>query len=365
MLAARAGAVFVVLMVFAMGGVVWGSHSTTTPTLGPVGPAVPNSAGQVLARGADKSVVDIYTTSTTESVAGTGIILSRDGLVLTNNHVINGADGVTARVAGTGAIYNGVVVGDDPGADVAVVQLNGVNNLVPAKLGNSDKLVVGEAVVAIGNALNRPGAPTVTTGRVSALGQNITASVGGSNPESLKGLIESSAVLNPGNSGGPLLALAGADVMGMNTAANTASSGLSGATIGYAIPINKALVIAHQIMAKKASASVHIGPRGRIGVVVEDRSSYVAGKGAYSGSVAPGNNGVIVISVEPGSGASGAGVESGALITAVDGKPAPTLAALRGVIASTKPGEKVDLAWTGVDGTGHHSTITLGRGAPD
>jgi len=330
----------------------------------PVSTVSPPSAATAaaVAKRLDPSIVDIAASSPTQVNAGTGIILSSNGLVLTNNHVIRGETSITARVSGSGPTYSGTVIGDDPTADVAVVQLKNAHGLTPAKIANSANVVVGTKVVAIGNALDLPGNPAVTTGVVVGIDKSINASDHGLNPESLTGMLESTTILQPGNSGGPLVTLNG-EVVGMNTAASGDSLGV-GTPLGYAIPIKRALSIESEIISNKASTSVQIGPRGAIGVLVENLSPTGSG-GSYTGPIAPANNGVLVIDVDKGSPAAAAGIVDGSVITNVDNVPIKSLSTLEGVMSQVFPNEKVPVSWTSPDGKTYTETLTLAVGTPD
>ena len=270
-----------------------GSSSTAVPPT--------SAASAAVAAKVDPAVVDITTTLGYQSAkaAGTGMVLTSSGVVLTNNHVIDGATKITAQIAGAGTVYNAKVVGTDPTADVAVIQLEGVSNMKTVKLGDATKVTVGSTAIAIGNALNLPGPPSVTTGTITALNQSITAGdEGGGNSENLTGLLETDALLRPGNSGGPLVDSSGA-VIGMNTAASTGSSANvdQGSNTGYAIPINTAVAIAGEITAGHASDTIHIGLPAFLGVQIQSA-------GATGGAT----NGVGVAGVASGTPAESAGL---------------------------------------------------------
>ena len=179
------------------------------------------------------SVVSIKTGSTTsqgtQEAAGSGIVLSADGLILTNAHVISGSNSIEVNFS-DGSTHSGSVMGSLPDNDVALVKADGVSGLTPAELGSSDNLQVGDDVVAIGNALNLGAQPTVTKGIVSAKDRTIDAE-----NESLDHLIQTDAAINPGNSGGPLLDASG-KVIGIVTASASNSQG-----VGFAVPIAVAL----------------------------------------------------------------------------------------------------------------------------
>jgi len=176
---------------------------------------------------------------TPETLAGTGMIITPSGEVITNNHVVQGATSISVTIGGSSKSYTATVVGTDPTADVALIQIQGVSGLPTVTFGNSSNVAIGDSVVAIGNALDLGSTPTVTTGIISAENRTITAqdSSGGST-ETLKGLLQTDAAINPGNSGGPLVDSSG-DVIGMNTAGASSSNGSSAQNIGFSIPSNE------------------------------------------------------------------------------------------------------------------------------
>ena len=181
---------------------------------------------------ASESLVDLTCVRSNGSARGTGIVLSPDGVVATNNHVVARAVSISATDVGNGRQYPVVVLSSDPGKDIAVIRLVGATGLAVASLGNSDQLRVGDRVTALGNAGGRGGAPTVTTGAVIALDRSIVSDDRKSHTSHrLRAMIEVSASIPPGDSGGALLGAAG--VVGMNTA--------QGPHSGFAIPINTVL----------------------------------------------------------------------------------------------------------------------------
>ncbi len=174
-----------------------------------------------------------------ETLEGTGMIITSSGEVVTNNHVIDGATSITVTLDGGSKSYAATVIGTDPTADIALLQIHGASGLPTVTFGNSSSLAVGDPVVAIGNALALGSSPTVTTGIISAENRTITAQDDSGNTETLAGLFQTDAAINPGNSGGPLIDAAG-DVIGMNTAgAGDSSSGTSSQNIGFSIPSNE------------------------------------------------------------------------------------------------------------------------------
>jgi len=238
----------------------------------------------------DPGIVDINTTLDGGAAAGTGMVLTSSGIVLTNNHVINGETSVNVQVAGTGPTLQADVLGYDAADDVAVLKIEHASNLATVSTGDSSQVQVNDPVVALGNALGRGGTPATAQGSVTGVNQTITAADdNGANPETLTGMIEMNAPIQPGDSGGPLVGADG-NVIGMTSAGSSGSGGLGGSssTDGYAIPINHALDIANQIEAGRSSANVHIGARAILGVEIQAGAATTPGNG--SGGFPGGNN---------------------------------------------------------------------------
>jgi S1-C subfamily serine protease len=231
-------------------------------------PASPSADGSLvtgladaIAAAVDASIVDVNTTLGYRGGvgAGTGMILTASGDILTNNHVIDGATRITVTLVGTGRTYPATVVGTDATHDIAVIRISGVSGLKPIPMADSSAVTVGDGVVAIGNALGAGGTPAVVTGAVTALDRTITVTdESGANAQTLDGLIQTNAPLQPGDSGGPLLNRSG-QVIGIDTAASASRRFRTGSSVGLAIPINQARAIAAQIQSGHASATVHIG----------------------------------------------------------------------------------------------------------
>ena len=285
--------------------------------------------------------------------SGTGMVLTSDGRVLTNNHVVEGASSIVVTVATTGDSYRATVVGTDQAEDVAVLQLSGASGMATVPIGNSDTVRVDDPVAAIGNAGGDGGEPDVATGRVTALDQRITASdEDGSNVETLDDMIQVAADIVPGDSGGALANTSG-QVVGMNTAANADGftgpmrSRTAGSGEGYAIPINKALEIADQLVAGGGSSS-----------------GSSSGSGAYLGvQVLQGaGGGAEVADVLVGSPAEQAGLEPGDTIVAVDDIAITTPDDLVATIADSEPGEAVSITWLDAAGRTRVTVVTLGQG---
>ena len=309
----------------------------------------------------DPGLVDVVSTLGYQQAgaAGTGLVLTPSGEVLTNNHVINGATSIKVTDIGNGRTYQAKVVGYDQTKDVAVLQLQGASGLPTVNLGNSSTVAVGQKVVALGNAEGRGGTPSVAAGKVTGLNSSITASDEGSGTsEQLSGLINHNAPIQPGDSGGPLVNTAG-QVIGIDTAGSSASSPYQAAettaTSAFAIPIDEALSIARQIEAGHASATVHTGTTGFLGVEVSSASN-AAADGVPSGS------GAVIAGVLPGGAAESAGITAGDVITSVDGQPVSSPSALQTAMEQHRAGDSVRIGWTDQSGQAQSATVTLATG---
>jgi S1-C subfamily serine protease len=303
----------------------------------------------------DAAIVDINTVTGSGSAAGTGMILTSSGEVLTNNHVVDGATSIRVAIAGRSGTYVADVVGVDPTVDVALLQIENVSDLPTVTLAKSSSLQVGEAVVALGNALGAGGTPNETEGTITALDQTITASEGRGVSEQLSGLIQSDAQISPGDSGGPLVNAAG-DVVGMITAGETQGFRNANSTIGYAITSDAALNVVNQIRSGQSSSEVIIGPVGFIGVSVRDLDSATASQLGLNLS-----SGALVVGVQAGTPAAAAGITQYSVITAVGGTPVTSTATLGAAIHVHKPGERVSVTWVNQSGS-HTATVTLVAG---
>ncbi len=334
-----------------------GHRPTTGSAAEPPGAAeVASAAGAVMA-----SVVDLDSSLGYEGLvaAGTGIVIGSKGIVLTNNHVVDGETSLSAFDAATGRRYRGVVVGYDVGADVAVVALDGASGL-PVAVTAPTGAQVGEQVVAVGNAGGKGGRPTADGGNIVALGRSVVASDRAEGTtEHLSGLIVTDARVRLGDSGGPLVDAAGA-VVGMDTAAAVSGSGATDE--GFAIPITTALAIARRIIAGTASGAVHVGPTAFLGV----RTASSCGTGSGHSSV-PSASGALVCVVVRGSPAAAAGLVPGEVITSVSGRRVDGPADLSRVLeAGFRPGEtvSVDYERAGTTPAARTVRVTLGSGPP-
>jgi S1-C subfamily serine protease len=333
-----------------------------------VGSGGPANSAAVAAKVAP-ALVDVNSTFGNQAGAGagTGIVLSSNGRVLTNNHVIDGATRITATDVGNGRTYEATVVGYDQSHDIAVLQLQGASGLATATLGDSSKLSVGDPVLGIGNAGGVGGTPSSAGGRITALDQTITAGdeLGG-RTERLSGLIQTNADIQAGDSGGPLVDAQGR-VIGMITAGASGfgfgfgSQGSSGQA--FAIPIDQASKTASEILAGHASDTVHIGPTAFLGVQVA--SPAFQGLGGFGGSgSATSGSGVSISGVVTGRPAQKAGLNAGDVITSLDGHPVGTADDLGKVMLRHHPGDTVRLGWTNASGQSQTSSIQLATGPP-
>jgi S1-C subfamily serine protease len=319
----------------------------------------------------DPGLVDVTSTLGYQDATakGTGIVLTSNGEVLTNNHVINGATSVSVTDIGNGKTYKATVVGYDESHDIAVLQLSGASGLTTATTGDSSTVQVGNSVVALGNAGGVGGTPSVAPGSVTALDQSITASDESSgSSEQLSGLIETDANIQAGDSGGPLVNSHG-QVIGMDTAASSSyqfsnpfgggngngfggdgssSSGQASTTQGFAIPIDTALSIARQVEAGQGSSTVHIGKTAFLGLEIAQQQ--------YS------NSGVTLAGAAAGTPAAAAGLTEGDVITSVGGQQVTSGTSIQHVLVSHHPGDKVSISWTDQYGTSHTATVTLANG---
>jgi S1-C subfamily serine protease len=377
----------VALAVGAGTGVAVAAHGSTPASTATATSSTELSTSQIASR-VSPGLVDVTSTLgyAGATAAGTGIVLTSNGEVLTNNHVINGATSVSVTDIGNGKTYKATVVGYDASHDIAVLQLSGASGLTTAATGDSSTVRVGDMVVGLGNAGGKGGAPAVAAGAVTALNQSITATdEGSSSSEQLSGLIETNADIQAGDSGGPLVNAHG-QVIGVDTAASSSyqfgngssdpfggngssdpfggfgdngssGSGQQTTTQAFAIPINTALSIANQIEDGHASATVHIGATAFLGVEIAS-----AGQQSDFGSSGSGSSGVAIAGVRSGTPAAAAGLSQGDVITSVAGQSVSSGTSIQQVLASHHPGDKISISWTDSSGQSHTATVTLAAG---
>jgi S1-C subfamily serine protease len=300
----------------------------------------------------DPAIVDINTVIGGGQAAGTGMIVTSSGEVLTNNHVVDGSTSISVTVQGRSQSYSAHLIATDPSADVALIQLDGASGLATVTFANSSSLKVGDTVIALGNALGRGGAPYVSAGSVTALDQTITASEGGGNSEQLSGMIESDAVIYEGDSGGALVNSSGR-VVGMITAGEAQGFRASGSTVGYAIASDTALSVVNRIRAGEQASDLVYGQVGYLGVSVQSLDSATAAQLGLNVT-----SGALVRSVLPGLPADSAGISAGSVITNVGGSAVTSTETLGTAVKSHKPGDRVSLTWVNSSGT-HTATVTL------
>lgn len=345
------------------------------------GAGAPSDISAIAAK-VDPALVDINTNLSyqNEQAAGTGMVLTSNGVILTNNHVIDGATSISVTDVGNGKTYSASVVGYDRTGDIAVIKLSGASGLQTITT-SPQPAAVGQAIVGVGNAGGTGGTPSTAGGSITALEQSITASDnGGGNAENLSGLIEVNAGIQPGDSGGALVNTQG-QVLGMDTAASADSTYQVSATQAYAIPIDTALSVAKKIQSGQASSTIHIGPTGFLGVGVGSSSgssgsglgggfgggfgggnSGNSGNGGSTGSGA--SSGAVVSQVLSGSAAGQAGVVVGDTITSLNGTPVNTPSDLTNLMEPQHPGNTVQLQWTDQSGQTHSASVKLGSGPP-
>jgi len=321
-----------------------------------------------------------------ETAEGTGFVIdAADGLILTNNHVIDGATSVVVTPVTTGKGYEATVVGYDLRDDIAVLRVQDAPRLKAVTTGDSASLAVGSQVLALGNEAGAGGPPTVAPGVISSLGRSIVASDQSSGlTETLHGMLQTSADIRPGDSGGPLANSAG-QVVGIDTAAGSGGPGVSYA--GYAIPIDSALSIARQIAEGHHGAGIQLGMPAFLGVLLPDSSSSSpeeqadqqasqqngtpanSGRSCLTGdanaftaapaAVAPAARGALVDGVVCGTPAAEAGLEAGDVITGLDGHTVTSANSLSDILGVARPGSRAELRWVSIDGGTHTAPVTL------
>ena len=306
--------------------------------------------------------------------AGTGIVLSKDGLVLTNNHVIADSTKIAVTVATTGKTYEASVVGSDSTKDVAVLRLKDASNLQPATI-DEDSVDVGDDVTAVGNSEGQ-GQLQAADGTVTDLGASVTTTAQGTeDSETLGDMIEVQADIVSGDSGGALLDDQG-EVVGMNTAASSDAPVVT----GFAIPIETALTTAESIIDGQQTSTNTIGYPAFLGIgVQQDSQSTQSGQGSQSIQPGDGNSnsqsgqsgqsgstsqtaGAVVAGVYEDTPAAEAGLTAGDTITQIGSTQITDGTALSSAIAEHKPGDTVSMSWTDADGQSHTAEVTLTEG---
>jgi S1-C subfamily serine protease len=323
----------------------------------PIQPA-PSTGGSLntsaIAAKVDPAIVDINTVVGSGQAAGTGEIITSTGEILTNNHVVDRSTSIQVTIAGRSQTYTAHVIGVDPSADIALIQVDGgVSGLPTVSFASSSSVKVGDPIVALGNALGQGGTPDVSQGSITALDQTITASEGGSKSEQLTGMLQSDATIYPGDSGGPIVNSSG-QVVGMITAGDVQGFRSSASTVNYAIPSDTILSVVNQIRAGQTSPEIIYGQTGYIGVSVQNLDANGAAQLNLNIS-----SGALVASVVPSAPAAGAGITRYSVITSVGGTSITNIDDLGNALLAHKPGQQVSITWVNSSGT-HTATVTLG-----
>jgi S1-C subfamily serine protease len=332
-----------------------------------------------------------------EQAAGTGMVINADGLVLTNNHVIEGSTAIKVTDMGNGQTYTAKVLGYDVTGDIALLQLQNASGLRTVPLGDSAAVKTGDQVVAMGNAEGQS-AIVPASGQVTGVNQTITAGDQGGTitSETLHGMIETNANIVSGDSGGPLANSSG-QVIGMDTAGNNVSFSAQQSAAGFAIPTNTALSVARQIAAGHATSAITIGYPPFMGVYIatgsdsnpQDQATQQNGNGTGFGgngfgfggnsgqscytsgrdlaapsTIAPVNSGTLIIGIICNGPAAAAGMTAGSVITAVNGQAIGSPASLTEVVSRYHPGQVISVTWVSTSGQHSTSSMTLGAGPP-
>jgi S1-C subfamily serine protease len=285
------------------------------------------------------------------SGAGTGMVLTASGQVLTSYHVVEGASTIKVTVAETGKTYRAAVVGSDQTDDVALLQLKGAGGLSTIKI-DDDKTSIGDKVTAVGNA-GGTGNLAAAKGTVRSLNASITtASEGPVSSETLTAMIETTADVVSGDSGGPLYDADG-EVAGIDTAASSGSE-----INGFAVPIHRALSIVQQIRSGDESSDVRVGPAAFLGV--ELGNGYGSSDSGYPGAGFEDSSGAMIESVVSGAATDAAGLEAGDEITALDNNTVTSAEDVTAVLAHHDPGDRIKIIWIDQSGSEQTATVTLG-----
>jgi S1-C subfamily serine protease len=376
------------------------STAVPTPSSGGSGSA---AAGSLTKVGQGIMIINTTLQYSSERAAGTGMVINAgDGLVLTNNHVIENATKITATVAATGKTFGAKVVGYDETGDIALIQLQNPSGLHAVPVGDSGKVKSGDSVTALGNAEGRSQIVTAP-GQITEVNQTINASDQGGvvSTETLHGMLKTDAAIVSGDSGGPLVNASG-QVIGMDTAGNDNQQSAS----GFAIPINTALSVARDIAAGQASSTITIGYPPFIGIYVgagtssnpqqqaqaQSQQNGGFGGGGFGGggngsgsgtgtggtqscytndsnlptptSIAPVSSGTLIVGTICNSPASAAGLTAGSVITSVNGTTIGAPQTVHNALAKSRPGDSVSLTWVTPSGQHKTASLNLTQGPP-
>jgi S1-C subfamily serine protease len=327
-----------------------GSSSTTTdPATGGTGTTTSASQTAAVTAAQSKGIVLITTQTTSGQAAGTGMVLTADGQILTNYHVVEGSTSIEVEIVDTAKTYTATVVGHDATRDVALLQLKNASGLATITP-DDDQVALGQELTAVGNA-SGGGELVAATGSVTGLEKQVTVSSETGGTETLTGVIETNAGAVAGDSGGPMFDAEG-EVLGMTTAGSSrvtasprggrSTQDSTSTTVSYAVPIDDALAVIEQIRTGKESGTVEVGAKAYLGISVAGSSS------------------LVVASVVTDGPAAVAGLTAGSTITAINGVTVSSHDDLSAQLATLDPGAKVKLTWKDSSGTAHSATVTLG-----
>ena len=294
--------------------------------------AVQKALPSVVAVASTQNVQNFFGGTTQQTGGGSGFIISPDGLIATNKHVVAATDAKYSVVTNDGKTYDATVIARDPLADFAVIKID-AKNLTPLDLGDSDKLVLGQKVIAVGNALGQY-QNTVTTGVVSGIGRVIDAGDGSGAGERLEGIIQTDAAINPGNSGGPLLNLSG-QVIGINTAVDQ-----QGQAIGFALPINSVKTALASAIKNKEIIRPKLGLRY---VEITKQFAQLNNMDVTEGALVTRGDTPDQLAVEPGGPADVAGIKEGDILTEIEGVKITETVSLTTILGNRSPGDMVSI----------------------
>jgi S1-C subfamily serine protease len=362
-----------------------------------LGPATGSASEQAILSKVEPGLVLINTTLqyNSEEAAGTGMVINSDGLVLTNNHVIEDSTSITATDLGNNRRYTAKVIGYDETGDVALIKLQNASGLRTIPIGQSSTVKLGASVLAMGNAEGQ-GAIVPAAGQITGLNQTITASDSGGTitSETLHGMLQTDANVVSGDSGGPLADAAG-DVIGMDTAGSGGNFPSQQSSDGFAIPIDTALTIARQIATGQASSKIMLGYPSFMGIYIasgtnsanpmvqaqqeEGNNGFGGGFGGFGGTpacytsdaglsapqqIADVNSGTLVVGTICNSPAQSIGLTAGSVITAVNGQTVGSPSSLTGIVSKYKPGQSIEVTWVSPSGQRQTRDLALIAGPP-
>ena len=311
--------------------------------------AVEKVLPSVVAIVSSENVQNFFGNTFEQRGGGTGFIISADGLIATNRHVVESENAKYTVITSDGETYDATVVARDPLADLAIVKIP-ARNLTVAELGDSDELVLGQKVIAVGNALGEF-QNTVTTGVVSGIGRVIVAGDGSGSSERLEGVIQTDAAINPGNSGGPLTNMAG-QVIGINTAVS-----LQGQLIGFAIPINNVKSVLETVITQGEIIRPRLGVRY---ILITKEFAQLNDMDIEEGALVARGDNPGEVAVQPGGPGDVAGIEEGDILVSINGEKITENKSLSAILQKFKPNDEVEVELIR-DGQSQTVRVKLGK----